>query len=417
MNQPSAGTSSAADLIAQKLQSASPQANPVPNPNSQTAAADLLLSRLSPPAPAEPTPADPAPADQAQDPAPGDPPAPAEPTPADPAPADQAQDPAPGDPPAPAEPDIDPEFARMLSGDVDQADPNDPASASQNQIDNPKEKELSEKVQNLEQELSKTKSLLENPLVSALAEFVAAGNDDITSFVKEISQYDPGQMSIEEMYRQMAIDQGFEGDSIDEAVKEQMDEFASLTMLKRKEEESRLRNMFGQKANQKLTALTERMANSRVEQEQHVASVSAQAEKDLSSQVEALVGKSWKTIKIESDMADQIKKVVPAYASMIAKYNENGQLESFDIQKGIRMAMFDLYEDTILSNAYKYGKTKGYQEAMVERVRPTATPAANTPAVPSSKTKEQEIRDAAKDAAQSSGGKKTLFSIGGGKNN
>ena len=185
-------------------------------------------------------------------------------------------------------------------------------------------------------------------------------------------------------------------------------------MIKRKEEESRLREMFSGKANQKLTALREKIQNARVESDQHIKEVSDKAEATLNSSIDSLIGKSWKTIKVDADMASQVKQVVPMYSSLIAQRDNSGKLTGFDVQKGIELAMFDLYGATLLQNAFKYGKTQGYQEAMVERARPTAPPASASPVVPDSKTTQEKFKEAREEAAKQTAGKRTLFSLGGG---
>ena len=157
-------------------------------------------------------------------------------------PADPATDPAPdptlvvdnepaaiADPVDPADPakkepeEWEVDFLKSVDGEPAAATDPEGLEPNATPTDNPEVKELQTKYKEVTEKLKKQEEVLSNPLVSALAEFVASGNDDISAFVQEIGGYDPRSMTIEDMYREVAREQGIAEADIENAVSEQME--------------------------------------------------------------------------------------------------------------------------------------------------------------------------------------------------
>ena len=154
------------------------------------------------------------------------------------------------------------------------------------------------------------------------------------------------------------------------------------------------------------------MAADRIQREQHLADISGKAEANLEKELSELTGKRWKTLQVDAEMTNQIRQAMPAFAPNIAKFDENGNLTDFDVKEGVRLAMWSLYEDKLLATTFKFGKTKGYEEAIIERSRPTSASPSATPIVPSAKSKTEKVDEAVKQVASKNGaGRKSLFSL------
>lgn len=125
--------------------------------------------------------------------------------------------------------------------------------------DAPDVQEFKKKYEELEAKLQEQEQILNDPLVSAFAEFVKSGNTDVAEFAKQVGSLNVGELDVESMYRMRAQEMGFEGEELEDAVMEQLDKFNTMTRLEKKDEEtSRVRERVGVRVSQDTRPLLQR---------------------------------------------------------------------------------------------------------------------------------------------------------------
>lgn len=292
-------------------------------------------------------------------------------------------------------------------GDDEEMDSDEPQFIG----DAPDVQEFKKKYEELEAKLQEQEQILNDPLVSAFAEFVKSGNTDVAEFAKQVGSLNVGELDVESMYRMRAQEMGFEGEELEDAVMEQLDKFNTMTRLERKDEETKLRSIYKSQSAERLKSFTERIANDRQAEQQRVAKVVESAESELDQVLDKMKGQRWKSLLIDESMAKTIRDAIPAFAPLMGKFDENQKLVGFDVKDGIEMAIWKLYGKQLLKSTFDIGRTAGFDEAMKDRVRPTATPGiSQAPGVPA-KTSDESISEARKAAAQKAGGKRSFMDI------
>lgn len=271
--------------------------------------------------------------------------------------------------------------------------------------------ELKKKYEELETKVKDYETILEDPLVSAFAEFVKSGNTDVNEFAKQVGALNFGELGMEDMYRMRAQEMGFDGEELDDAVFEQMDKFNSMTRLEKKDEENKLRAVYKSQSAERLKSFTERVANERSTEQQRVAQIVEKAETELDEVLNKMKGQRWKSLMIDESMANNIREAIPAFAPLMGKFDQDQKLTGFDVKDGIEMAIWKLYGKQLLKSTYDIGRTSGFDEAMKERIRPTATPGMGASPAAASKTSQESINEARKAAAQRNSGRRSLFDV------
>jgi len=277
--------------------------------------------------------------------------------------------------------------------------------------DDPKTQDFQKKYQELEGKVTDYEKILSDPLVSAFTEFIKSGNTDVSEFAKQVGSLNVGELDIESMYRMRAQEMGFDGEELEDAVMEQLDKFNSMTRLERKDEETKLRSTYKSQSAERLKSFTERMANERVEEQQRVSKVVETAENELDQVLDKMKGQRWKSLVIDESMTKTIRDTIPALAPLMGKFDENQRLVGFDVKEGIEMAIWKLYGKQLLKSTFDIGRTSGFEEAMKDRVRPTATPGGSTAPVYPGKSTDESLSDARKAAAQRASQKRTLSDV------
>lgn len=279
------------------------------------------------------------------------------------------------------------------------------------EADDPKSQEFQKKYEELQGKLQEYEQTLSDPLVSAFAEFVKSGNTDVNEFAKQVGALSVGELDVEAMYRMRAQEMGFEGEELEDAVLEQLDKFNTMTRLERKDEENKLRSTYKSQSAERLKSFTERMANERSTEQQRVAKIVESAEVELDEVLNKMAGQRWKSLVLDESMVKNIREAIPAFAPLMGKFDEQQKLVGFDVKDGIEMAIWKLYGKQLLKSTFDIGRTSGFDEAMKERIRPTATPGTSTAPTYPAKSTDESISDARKAAAQRTSGKRSLFDV------
>lgn len=279
----------------------------------------------------------------------------------------------------------------------------------------PDEREEKKKYQEIESKLQEYETTLSDPLIAAFAEFVKAGNTDVNEFAKQVGEFSVGEMDIEDMYRARAVEMGFEGDDLDDAVMEQLDKYNSMTRLERKDEENKLKSLYKSQSAERLKSFTEKITNQKLEEQQRMNEIASKADKELDEVLNKMKGQRWKSLLIDESMANNIKETIPAMAPLMAQLDDKNRLTGFDVKEGIEMAIWKLYGKQLLKSTFDIGRTAGFDEAMKERIRPSSTTGSSaSPAVPGNSLKEN-IEAARKQAAERVAGRRSLMDMLGKK--
>lgn len=279
----------------------------------------------------------------------------------------------------------------------------------------PDERDERRKYQEIETKLQEYENTLNDPLIAAFAEFVKSGKTDVAEFAKQVGDLSVGEMDIEDMYRARAVEMGFEGDDLDDAVMEQLDKYNSMTRLERKDEETKLKSIYKSQSAERLKSFTEKMSNEKQAEQQRMNEIASKADKELDEVLNKMKGQRWKSLLIDESMANNIKETIPAMAPLMAQLDEKNRLTGFDVKEGIEMAIWKLYGKQLLKSTFDIGRTAGFDEAMKDRIRPTTTTGTSaSPAVPGNSLKEN-IEAARKQAAERVAGRRSLMDMLGKK--
>lgn len=314
----------------------------------------------------------------------------------------------------PADSDQDNEIGEDVREFISYLNDDETSSGDSGQMfeaDDPKSQEFQKKYEELQGKLQEYEQTLSDPLVSAFAEFVKSGNTDVNEFAKQVGALSVGELDVEAMYRMRAQEMGFEGEELEDAVLEQLDKFNSMTRLERKDEENKLRSTYKSQSAERLKSFTERMANERSTEQQRVAKIVESAEVELDEVLNKMAGQRWKSLVLDESMVKNIREAIPAFAPLMGKFDEQQKLVGFDVKDGIEMAIWKLYGKQLLKSTFDIGRTSGFDEAMKERIRPTATPGTSTAPTYPAKSTDESIADARKAAAQRASGKRSLFDV------
>jgi hypothetical protein len=279
----------------------------------------------------------------------------------------------------------------------------------------PDEREEKKKYQEIESKLQEYENTLNDPLIAAFAEFVKSGNTDVNEFAKQVGDLSVGEMDIEDMYRARAVEMGFDGDDLDDAVMEQLDKYNSMTRLERKDEENKLKSLYKSQSAERLKSFTEKITNQKQAEQQRMNEIASHADKELDEVLNKMKGQRWKSLLIDESMANNIKETIPAMAPLMAQLDDNNRLTGFDVKEGIEMAIWKLYGKQLLKSTFDIGRTAGFDEAMKDRLRPSSTTGSSaSPAVPGNSLKEN-IEAARKQAAERVAGRRSLIDMLGNK--
>lgn len=245
--------------------------------------------------------------------------------------------------------------------------------------------------------LTEYESVLKNPLVEAVAEFTKSGKSDLMELFKELGVVDTTKLTVEEMYRMKNEKLGFEGDELIESVEEDLAKFESMTKSEKREHEAKLRDTYKAQSSDKLKSYTEKLTQERQRKLELDDKVSAQAEVDLDKAAEKLLTEGYLGLPMTQEMIDQVKKVVPALAPTIAKFDEKGNLTGYDVQDGIEYAAWKLYKKQISKNLFLMGRTDGIEEFQAERSRVNPNNTQISPLSTTGETKQEAVKAATKD--------------------
>lgn len=344
---------------------------PAPAPVADPAPAAPAVDEKTPfddPAPAEPT----NPAAKAPDPAPKpakpkagrpaktEPAAPANPSSANPAP---EPDPKASDP-APAAGDPTPSETRAAADDFLKSLEDDPAPAGQGTPPAPTKDEYAVKAKQYDEVIS-------DPLVSAVLAWRQAGGQNPQDFIKNLSGPDVSRMEIGDFIREEAIKEGFEGQELEDAVREKVAAYEELPKLDQRKMLNEYQRSYSSKVNDKLS----QFVKSQSEAANQFSQIQVQAEQDLEKSVGELAGKKFKNMLITPEMAEIVKRDAPLFATQIV--GDDGRVTGFDVQTGVEMAIWKNFGKKILKETYMLGLTIGKEEAVNERLRVSDNPAPN----------------------------------------
>ncbi len=264
-----------------------------------------------------------------------------------------------------------------------------------------------EKYETVQAKVKEYESTLSHPLIEALSEYIKAGNEDITEFAKQVGGVDPTTLKIDDLFRMQGIEEGFEGEDLEDAIAAEMEAFESLTPIARRAKEKELRSLYKSSADERLKNFSASIKEKNAAEQSKYMEMEQAANIELNEITEKMKGQKWKSILVDEAMINQIRQVVPTLAVALGKFDDNRNFVGFDIKEGIDMAMWKLYGKQLLKSTFDIGRTSGFDEAMKERTRTVVTPTGNSPAVIATST--NSFEQARKEAAKKSNGKTTLF--------
>jgi len=247
----------------------------------------------------------------------------------------------------------------------------------------------------LKQEYEYLKEVVSDPFVSSYLEWKKAGGSNPKDFIKELG-ITGVERGIEDYVRVEAISLGLEGDDLEEAIASEIDRYNDLSVIQQRKRLKEYKDADVSSLDEKIKSFSgEQSAKAKQMQ-----IVQQSASEQLTQEVEKLKGKTYKGLLIDEPMAKQIQKDAPLFSTAIL--DEKGALVRFDVEKGIRAAIYLNYEKKILKETYNLGRTAAAKEFALKRHRPNAdTLSASNTAAP---TADEELAVATKALFKKSGG-------------
>jgi hypothetical protein len=222
------------------------------------------------------------------------------------------------------------------------------------------------KIKEYEERIREYEERFNDPIINSVLELRKLGIEDLSEIATRIGKTDVNKMTIEELYRVEAEKYGLSGEDLEDEVRNKVDNYESLSSkIDKKKEEARLRSEVKVVSGERLKSFTETARQKQIEQE----NISKSSLNQLETKVKELVGKQWKGLLINEEVSKEIAELAPIYSSPIV--DEKGNLTGYDIDRGIKLAIYDKFGKQLLKANYDAGRTMGYEEAMKERMRPS----------------------------------------------
>lgn len=210
-------------------------------------------------------------------------------------------------------------------------------------------------------------SLLEDNFVKAVVEWRKNGGNNPKEFFDSLG-FNEKPKTMREYFQADAMALGLEGEELEEAVDEAMDNFESLPMIERRRKELEYKNKDSQSVNERLqTFMAQQGKNAEI-----VTNIQNKATEDLSKSISELSGKKFKGLLIDEPMAKTIERDAPMFSPAIV--DEQGNLKGYDIERGVRAAIFVNYGDKLLKETFMLGKVSASTQYAKERHRPNPDP-------------------------------------------
>lgn len=256
------------------------------------------------------------------------------------------------------------------------------------------EKKVKEPHKPTEKELAYDE-LISDSFMSSYLEWKKSGGQNPKDFIKELGITSKDK-TIEDYIRDEAKVQGFSDDELEDIIKDELDEFNTLSELnKRKKLNSYKEHDKGQ-FDEKIKSFS----NSQKEKLDNMERVKNASVEKLKAEVGKLNGAKFKGMLIDEPMAEQIMKDAPIYSPPI--FDDNGAVSHYDVEKGILSAIAINYLPKLLKETYNLGRTAEAKKYVKERHRPNAD-SVTSPAM-SATSPDEELSVALKGLSKKMGG-------------
>jgi hypothetical protein len=222
-----------------------------------------------------------------------------------------------------------------------------------------------------------------DPLVSAILSWRKNGGSDIREFVKSVGVSEQNK-SIEQYFTEEAVSLGFEGEELEEAVRQKMDDYESKGKLDQRKILQEYKKVDQEIAERRLREFSGKQA----ERQQYVQGVQQKATESLQKRVKDMVGQKYKSLPIDESMAKVILEQAPFYSTEMT--DESGNLSGYNIDAGIEMAIWKNFSNKLLRSVYMQGHTEGISKYVSERNRPSPNSASTSQSLPEQKNKTED---------------------------
>lgn len=222
-----------------------------------------------------------------------------------------------------------------------------------------------------------------DPLVSAVLSWRKNGGSDIRDFVKSAG-IEPQQKNIEQYFAEEAASFGFEGEELEEVVRQKMDDYENKGKLDQRKILQEYRKSDQDIAERRLQEFSGKQA----EMQKYVQQIQNKSTEVLQKRVKDMVGQKYKSLPIDESMAKTILEQAPYYSTEIR--DENGNLTGYNVEAGIEMAIWKNFSNKLLRSIYMQGHTEGISKYVSERNRPSPDSTVGSQSAPAQKDKTED---------------------------
>lgn len=226
-----------------------------------------------------------------------------------------------------------------------------------------------------------------DPLISAVLSWRKNGGADIREFVKSTG-LETREKSIEQYFTDEAVSLGFDGEELEEAVRQKMEDYETKGKLDQRKILQEYKKSDQDIAERRLKEFSGKQA----EMQQYVQQIQNKSTETLQKRVKDMVGQKYKSLPIDDSMAKTILDQAPYYSTEIR--DDNGNITGYNVEAGIEMAIWKNFSNKLLRSVYMQGHTEGISKYIADRNRPNPDSTSVSQSAPAQKDKtEDAIRE------------------------
>lgn len=242
--------------------------------------------------------------------------------------------------------------------------------ADKTPTDESKTKEIETKLKSLEQKEAEYNKILNNEFLKAVKAGIDADKDPKT-VINELKGIDADAMSMEQLYEmklrktvRLTEEDKVENKTIDDVVKEEMEEFKGFSRAKKARETDDVRNSIKEDENKRFSKyVTENEQKTKQDNEWRQKAIEG-----VNTFIESVKNKNYFGVQMTPSVVEKVNEMV---AGGLTKsfYNQDG---SYNAKFAFEQAAWAVPEvrNLIMENAKKKYLTQGREEALLEQQRP-----------------------------------------------
>ncbi len=214
--------------------------------------------------------------------------------------------------------------------------------------------------------IDEARNLLNDPLIKAVKEVREKGGD-LQELVSFVGLENINKLPDEEILTRELKSLGRTEEQIAEEINNLFGEDSTKSFLERKSIIDPLRKKQSDAQTQKLQTFVPTQPDNKAK----IVEINNKAVQSLEGMKDDFVGKNILGVTINDEMWNNVKEAVVHGNGYAVPIIEKNQLKGYDLNRSIKFALFELYENEIAQANIELGKLVGFNELYKQRVRPS----------------------------------------------